>query len=294
LKQRWKTSAAMSQKTSATSDMTRLSLAISTCPNDTFIFDALVNGQIPSRGLEFETRFADIGDLNRLASDGIPDVVKVSYAHLPALLDTYVALTAGGALGFGCGPLLVAKDKSDFERISSPDIAVPGLNTTANFLLNRYFPTIEKKTVLLFSGIVDAVSAGNFDAGLIIHESRFTFRDKGLQEVADLGNLWHQETGLPIPLGCIVARRNLPQKLLLSINTLIAESVAYAFAHPDASEAFVGRHAMELSPDVIRQHIHLYVNDFSLDLKPLGKKAVRTLLKEKLSPESHIFVDDPV
>lgn len=273
--------------------MPSLKLAISTCPNDTFIFDALVNGHIPSRGLRFETRFADIGDLNRLASEGIPDIVKVSYAHLPALLDEYLVLTSGGALGFGCGPLLVARDLRNFQQKKNPHVAVPGLNTTANFLLSRYFPAIGQKTELLFSDIVDSVAAGRFDAGLIIHESRFTYRDKGLTEVADLGNLWHKEAALPIPLGCIVARRSLPKELLLLLNTLVTESVAFAFSHPDASSGFVAQHALELSPDVIRQHIQLYVNDFSLDLNPLGKNAVRTLLKEKISPECHIFVDDP-
>lgn len=273
--------------------MPALTLAISTCPNDTFIFDALVNGRIPSRGLRFETRFADIGDLNRQASEGIPDIVKVSYAHLPVLLNSYVALTSGGALGFGCGPLLVAKDLRNFQQNKNPHVAVPGLNTTANFLLSRYFPAIGKKTELLFSDIVDDVAAGRFDAGLIIHESRFTYREKGLLEIADLGNLWHKETALPIPLGCIMARRSLQKELLLSLNALVTESVAFAFSHPDTSADFVAQHAMELSPDVIRQHIQLYVNDFSLDLKALGKKAVRTLLKEKISPECHIFVDDP-
>ncbi len=273
--------------------MPDLKIAFSTCPNDTFIFDALVNGRIYTPGFKFHPVLADIRELNQMASDKIPDIVKVSYAHIPAILDEYIALTSGGALGFDCGPLLVATNAPSFLQVSDPHTAIPGRNTTANFLLNRYFPYIQKKSEVLFSEIEDGVANGPYHGGLIIHESRFSFQAKGLEQVEDLGTLWHQQTSLPIPLGCIVARRSLPAEILAEINALVRKSLRYAFENPDASAGFVRGNAFSLSPEVIARHIGLYVNEYSLDLGISGKKAVTTLLEGEIPPDCPIFVDEP-
>jgi 1,4-dihydroxy-6-naphthoate synthase len=253
-----------------------LSLGFSPCPNDTFLFHALVHGAVQARGIDFAPRLADVETLNALAREGVLDVTKVSYGAIPYLLEEYVLLRSGGALGRGCGPLLVARaDRpadAPLERI-----AIPGRLTTANLLLRLWRAELPEGEPRVYSEIMPAVARGGADAGLIIHESRFTYPEHGLRAVVDLGEWWEGETGLPIPLGGIVARRALGRARLLEIERAIADSVRHAFAHPGASHAYVAAHAQELRPEVVRQHIALYVNEHSVELDEEGEAAVRML-----------------
>ena len=255
-----------------------LSLGFSPCPNDTFIFDALVHERVES-GLPLRVRLEDVETLNQLARDGILDVSKVSYGVLPDLTADYVLLRSGGALGRGCGPLLVSRRPLGQEELKTARIAIPGRATTANLLLRLFAPAAAEGVEMVYSEIMPAVAAGEVDAGLIIHESRFTYPEHGLVKVADLGEWWEGTTGLPIPLGGIVARRTLGEPMISLIESAIRASVEYAFAHPDASRTYVRAHAQELSDEVTRQHIDLYVNDYSVDLGEHGEKAVRELFR---------------
>ncbi|WP_417012854.1 1,4-dihydroxy-6-naphthoate synthase [Alistipes sp.] len=253
----------------------QLRLRISPCPNDTFMFDALLNGRIPTQGLAFEVGFQDIEELNAgvAAPDG-PDISKISYAVLPAIADRYTLLDSGSALGRGNGQLLVRRrgDRSPIQRV-----AIPGELTTANAMLRRFFPAIVDRTPMLFSEIAAAVAGGAFDAGVLIHEGRFTYERHGLELVADLGALWERQTGLPLPLGAIVARRDLPEEVRRTFDRVLHESIAYAFAHPAVSRPFVREHARELDDEVIDRHIALFVNRHSLSLGEEGRRAVREL-----------------
>lgn len=270
----------------------RITLGFSTCPNDTFIFDALVHYKISNAYFLFDPVMADVEELNRMARTDGPDVIKISYAQLPAVSHRYAALTSGGALGFGCGPLLVARDAAVFAKNTNPLVVIPGEHTTANLLLKRYYPGIVRKEAVLFSAIEDHVALGFADAGLIIHESRFTFREKGLAQVADLGDLWHRETGLPVPLGCIAVKRDLSPALQLQMNEAVRMSVLFALANPEQTMGFVRENAASLSDDVIKQHINLYVNEFSVNLGDRGKQAVRLLLEAQLPAGTPLFVDE--
>lgn len=256
-----------------------LSLGFSPCPNDTFVFHALVHGRVTVPGFGFEPRLADVETLNRMAL-GLEgerlDVTKISYGALPALLDEYVLLRAGGALGRGCGPLLVTRADRAGQRPAR--IAIPGERTTANLLLRLWGPTLPPGTPVVYSEIMPAVARGEFDAGLIIHESRFTYPAHGLVEQVDLGAWWERETGLPIPLGGIVARRALGRSTTRRIDDAIRESVSYAFARPAESAGYVREHAQELNDEVMNQHIALYVNEFSLGVGDEGARAVRELM----------------
>jgi 1,4-dihydroxy-6-naphthoate synthase len=259
--------------------MKPLSIGFSPCPNDTFIFHALVHGLIPSEGLSFQTHLADVEKLNELALDGQLDVTKVSFGALPYLLDEYVLLRSGGAVGRGCGPLIVSRGQISAEDLDgSARIAIPGRLTTANLLLRLFRPDAAAGIVMEYDRIMPAVTAGEIDAGLIIHESRFTFADHGLKKVVDLGEWWEATTGAPIPLGAIVARRALGPTTLL-IERLVRESLEHAFRNPTDSAAFVRAHAQEMSADVTRRHIELYVNEFSLDLGEEGNLAVSELME---------------
>ncbi|MCW2543469.1 MAG: hypothetical protein JWM40_1021 [Frankiales bacterium] len=246
-----------------------LTLAISPCPNDTFAFSALIHGDVD--GPEVEVTFADIDVCNDLAIAHTPDIVKVSYAALPELLDHYALLPTGGALGHGVGPLVLARSAD--TDLAGATIAVPGERTTA-YLLLRLWRSGFQVVVMPFEQIMPAVRDGQVDAGLVIHESRFTYPSYGLVCLQDLGTWWEQETGLPIPLGAIVARRSLD---LQAITTAVRASVQHAFEHPSASAGFVAEHAQEMDPDVCRQHIALYVNEFTVDLGD-GMRAVEALL----------------
>lgn len=257
---------------------TKLSLAYSPCPNDCFIFDALVHGKIDTGDLSFDVQLEDVETLNQNALNGTYDISKLSFAAYARVMHQYIMLRAGSALGFNCGPLLVKKkDKSLAANEEDWKVAIPGELTTANFLLSIAYPKIKKKEILLFSEIEDAVLQGKMDAGLIIHESRFTYQDKGLEKIADLGEFWDKLSGAPIPLGGIVIRRDLPLELQEQVNGLIRKSVEYAFAHPESSMPYVRAHAQEMSEEVMKKHIALYVNAFSIDLGAEGKKAIELL-----------------
>jgi len=257
--------------------MKPLTLGFSPCPNDTFVFHALVHGEADSAHLSFEPRLRDVETLNRLAVAGELDVAKVSYGALPYLIDDYFVLRTGGALGRGCGPLVVARESFDPDRLGEAIIGIPGRMTTANLLLRLFAPTAPPGRELEYRQIMPAVEAGEVEAGLIIHESRFTYRDHGLKQVVDLGAWWEVATGTPVPLGAIVARRELGATVL-EIERLIRRSVEAALKFPERSEPYVRAHAAELSDDVIRQHIELYVNRHTVELGADGESAVHELM----------------
>ena len=257
----------------------KLSLGSSPCPNDCFIFDAIANRRIDLEGLDVAIRMADVEALNKAAFAGDLDVTKLSYHAYAYCADRYVLLDAGSALGRNCGPLLISKRTIASEEVASGGlrIAIPGKYTTANFLLGLAFPAAQNKTELLFSEIEGAVLDGRVDAGLIIHENRFTYTEKGLKKIVDLGEFWEAETGAPIPLGGIVVRRSAPAHVQQAVNRIVRRSVEYAFAHRGASLPYVRAHAQEMSEQVMYRHIDLYVNDFSVDLGPDGRRAVELL-----------------
>ena len=259
-----------------------LTLASSPCPNDCFMFDALVHRRIDLEGLDFDVRLADVEALNKAAFAGDVDVTKLSYHAYAYCARAYVLLDAGSALGRNCGPLLISKRPLSREDVASGAlrIAIPGRYTTANFLLGLAFPAARNRTELLFSDIERAVLDGRFDAGLIIHENRFTYAAKGLKKIVDLGEFWEGETGAPIPLGGIVVRRSLPEAVKQTVNRLVRRSVEYAFAHRSASLPYVREHAQEMSEQVMYQHIDLYVNEYSVDLGPDGRRAVELLFEK--------------
>jgi 1,4-dihydroxy-6-naphthoate synthase len=259
-----------------------LTLAFSPCPNDCFMFDAVVNRRIDLEGLEFDVRLADVEALNKAAFAGELDVTKLSYHAYAHCAGEYVLLDAGSALGRNCGPLLISKRPISGEEVAAGAvrIAIPGKYTTANFLLGLAFPAARDKSELLFSDIEGAVLDGRFAAGLIIHENRFTYADKGLRKIVDLGEFWECETGAPIPLGGIVVRRSLPDRVKQAVNRVVRRSVEYAFAHRAASLPFVREHAQEMSEAVMYQHIDLYVNEYSVDLGPDGRRAVELLFEK--------------
>ncbi|MDR0786601.1 MAG: 1,4-dihydroxy-6-naphthoate synthase [Gemmatimonadota bacterium] len=253
-----------------------LSLGFSPCPNDTFIFHALVHGLIDTGDLAFRTQLADVETLNAMAADGALDVTKVSVGALPWLLEEYVPLRSGGAVGRGCGPLIVAREAFPVEELDGKSVAIPGRMTTANLLFRLLRPAAAPGVEMEYNRIMPAVAGGEVDAGLIIHESRFTYRDHGLTCIVDLGEWWEETTGSPIPLGAIIARRSLGKRIG-EIERMIRSSVEYAFANPTHSSDYVKANAQEMSPEVTRRHIELYVNDFSRDLGPEGELAVREL-----------------
>jgi 1,4-dihydroxy-6-naphthoate synthase len=256
-----------------------LSLGFSPCPNDCFMFDAIVNQRIDLEGLDFSVRLADVEALNQAAFAGDADVTKLSYHAYAYCTGDYVLLDAGSALGRNCGPLLISKRTIAPEEVASGDlrIAIPGKFTTANFLLGLAFPNAQDKTPLLFSEIESALLEDRFDAGLIIHENRFTYAEKGLKKIIDLGEYWEGETGAPIPLGGIVIRRALAGELKRRVDRVLRRSVEYAFAHRAASLDYVRAHAQEMREDVIYRHIDLYVNEYSVDLGAEGRRAVELL-----------------
>jgi len=258
-----------------------LSLGFSPCPNDCFMFDAIVHRRIDMEGLEFSVCMADVEALNKAAFAGEADVTKLSYHAFAHCASTYVLLDAGSALGRNCGPLLVSKRAISKDEVAAGKvrIAIPGKYTTANFLLGLAFPDARDRTELVFSAIEPAVLNGEYDAGLIIHENRFTYEAKGLKKIVDLGEFWESETGKPIPLGGIVANRSLPDEVKQRANRVLRRSVEYAFAHRAASLPFVREHAQEMSEEVMYRHIDLYVNEYSVDLGAEGRRAVELLFE---------------
>lgn len=259
-----------------------LSLNFSPCPNDCFIFDAIVNKRIDLEGLEFEVKLGDVESLNKNAFAGEIDITKLSYHAYAYCTENYVLLDAGSALGRNCGPLLISKRIISKEEVAEGEleIAIPGKYTTANFLLGLAFPKATDKTELVFSEIENAVLSEDFDAGLIIHENRFTYEAKGLKKIIDLGEYWEKTTKSPIPLGGIAIKRSLPDEIKQKVNRIIRKSVEFAFANRKASLPYVREHAQEMSEEVMYKHIDLYVNGFSVDLGKEGRKAVTTLFKK--------------
>lgn len=266
-----------------------LSLAFSPCPNDTFIFDALVNHKIDTEGLEFEVVLEDVQTLNEWAKQSKLDISKISYGVLPLVLDNYLVLNSGGALGKGVGPLLITKEEiPTTNEINNMQIAIPGVNTTAHMLFSMAYPEAKNKTFLVFHEIEEAVLSGKADAGVIIHENRFTYQDKGLTKIKDLGEYWEETIQVPIPLGGIVMKRSFDSTLQKKVDKLIRKSLDYAFAHYPQLTDYVRAHSQEMSEEVMRKHIDLYVNNYSLDLGEDGKKAVEKLLAvyQQLNPET--------
>lgn len=258
----------------------QLTLGFSPCPNDTFIFDALVNKKIDAEGFDFEVVLEDVQTLNTWALEGRLDVSKISYGVLPLIIDKYVMLNSGGALGQGVGPLLIAKNEiKDLSIVDHFSVAVPGVNTTANMLFSFAFPNAKNKKFFVFDRIMDAVLNEEVDAGVIIHESRFTYKDRGLINLMDLGDYWEQQTNAPIPLGGIIIKRSFDRGVQQKLQRLIKRSIQYSLEKYPEISSYVSSHSQELSEDVMRKHIDLYVNDFSMDLKDKGRDAVQKFLE---------------
>ena len=261
----------------------KLSLGFSPCPNDTFIFDALIHHKIDTEGLEFEVFYDDVETLNQKAFRGELDITKLSYHAFAYVADQYVLLDAGSALGFGVGPMLICKNDPEDLHLqltthnSQLKIGIPGKYTTANFLLGLAFPEATNKVELVFSEIEDALLNDKIDVGLIIHENRFTYQNKGLKKIIDLGDYWEKQTGCAIPLGGIVANRKLPLDVQHKINRVLKKSVEFAFANPKSGLDFIRSHAQEMSEEVMYKHIELYVNKYSLDLGEEGRRAIKLL-----------------
>lgn len=254
--------------------MKPLSLHISPCPNDTFAFEALLHGRVDSEGLTFEAAFSDIEELNLGVLGSQPDISKISTSLLPRIYDRYELLDSGSALGRGNGQLLVRR-RGDTSPIRT--VAIPGEHTTANAMLTLFFPELECRVPMLFSDVAQAVAQGVCDAGVLIHEGRFVYERSGLELVADLGALWEARTGLPLPLGAIVASRTLPDEVRRAAERSIARSVRYAVENPTVSRGFVKAHAREMDDTVISKHIALFVNEYTVSLGRAGRRAVARL-----------------
>ncbi len=260
-----------------------LNIAFSPCPNDTFIFDALVHEKIDTRGIRFRYHLEDVETLNQWAFQQKIDITKLSYNAFLHLAQPYALLHSGSALGKGVGPLLIARQPLDLSGASALKIAIPGVQTTANLLLSLALPEAQNKNALVFNQIEDAVLSGEYDAGLIIHENRFTYQSKGLVKLMDLGDWWEQTTQSNIPLGGIVMKRSFPKELITTVDELIRESVSYAWNKYPQLPPFVTENAQEMEESVMRQHIELYVNEYTTDLWASGQKAVETLFQKAIT-----------
>ncbi|MGE6218597.1 menaquinone biosynthesis family protein [Nubsella zeaxanthinifaciens] len=264
-----------------------LTLGFSPCPNDTFIFDALIHGKIDTEGLSFKVFFDDVETLNQKALNGTLDITKLSFHAFAYVAEKYALLDAGSALGFGVGPLLICKKENaesiarqlETEEVSNLKVGIPGKYTTANFLLGVAYSKLTNKQEMVFSAIEDALVNEEIDLGLIIHENRFTYQAKGLHKLMDLGSYWEQFSGCAIPLGGIVVNRNLPIEVQEKVNRLVRKSVEFAFEHPKSAISFIRQHAQAMEEDVMYKHIELYVNKYSVDLGLEGRKAIDTLFQ---------------
>ncbi|MBP6183630.1 MAG: 1,4-dihydroxy-6-naphthoate synthase [Saprospiraceae bacterium] len=261
----------------------QLAIGFSPCPNDTFIFHAMLSGLVEGPKVQWQPHLEDVESLNEHALLGLYPVTKLSYHAYAYASGKYQLLDSGSALGFGCGPLLISKQNMELTDFVHSKVAIPGKLTTAHFLLNLAFPNITDKVFMPFYQIEEAILSGTVDAGVIIHENRFTYAAKGLKLIEDLGAFWEKSTGSPIPLGGIAVRRDLPMKLKLEINTSLAASVRYAHQNPDRSAAYVALHAQEMDPDVRNQHITLYVNHFSENLGIDGRMAIASMYREAVA-----------
>jgi len=254
-------------------------LGFSPCPNDTFIFDAMVHGRIDTEGLEFDYFLADVEELNRRALNSDVDIVKISYHAYAYVAQNYLILDAGSALGHRNGPLLISKRRIGISELPGLKIAIPGKYTTANLLFSIAWPDVVNKTEYLFSNIEDALLKGEVDAGLIIHETRFTYYRRGLHRLADMGEYWETLTGLPIPLGAIVIKRNIPDDIAQKVNRVMRRSLEYAYKDSFASYDFVSGNAREMDSTVMNNHIKLFVNEYTLNLGPKGREAIVELFR---------------
>ncbi len=254
-----------------------LSIGFSPCPNDTFIFDALVNKKLDTGDIHFEPVLEDVQTLNQWAIEGKLDITKLSYGVLPLVLDNYQLLSSGSALGKGVGPLLISKAALQTLNVEDYTIAIPGENTTAHLLFSLKYPLAKKKIFVRYDQVEDFVLQGK-GLGVIIHENRFTYEQKGLNKITDLGDYWEQETKVPIPLGGIVINRKFNKELQQKINSLIRKSLEYAYQNYPELNDYIKNHAQEMSEDVMRKHINLYVNKYSLELGHEGKTAVIKLM----------------
>ena len=275
----------------------KLTLGFSTCPNDTFIFDAMIHQKVDTEGLEFDVVLADVEELNRNAFSGNIDVTKLSYHAYAYIAHNYKLLTSGSALGYKNGPLLISKRKIYRDEVADLKIAIPGKYTTANLLFSIVFPKVKEKKEYLFSEIEEAILDGEVDAGVIIHENRFTFEKKGLKKIIDLGEDWEEKTNNPIPLGGIVIQRKFDVEIQQKVNRVLKRSVEFALANPNSSYRFVKNYAREMNDEVIQKHIGLYVNNFTVDLGETGKNAVKTLYDKAVAEkiiervQTDIFVE---
>jgi 1,4-dihydroxy-6-naphthoate synthase len=276
----------------------KLTLGFSPCPNDTFIFDAMVHGRIDTEGLEFDYFLADVEELNRRALVSEVDITKVSYHAFSHIARDYLILDSGSALGHRNGPLLISRRELGSSDLTDARIAIPGKYTTANLLFSIAWPDAKNKTEYLFSDIPDILLRDEADAGLIIHETRFTYASKGLTRIADLGEFWESLTGMPIPLGAIVIKRNIPVDVALKVNRIIRRSLEYAYKDSFASFRFVSEHATDMDGTVMNNHIKLFVNEYTLNLGIKGREAINRLFKiagdKKVIPSlpQRIFLTD--
>lgn len=255
----------------------RLKIGISPCPNDTYIFEALAQNKIETPNLEFDFEYHDIAILNQKSQANELDIVKISYANYFQVAEDYILLRSGGAMGYGVGPLLISKLQNSIPT-TDQSVAIPGKNTTANFLLQYAFPELKNKTEISFDKIENALLAHEYDLGLVIHESRFTYQKKGLHKILDLGAHWEEKENLPIPLGGIAIRRELATNFGCAISTAIKKSIGWQ-KHQNGLSAFIQSHSQEMETEVMQQHIDLYVNDFSLDIGTSGEKAIAFMQK---------------
>lgn len=256
-----------------------ITLGFSPCPNDTFIFDAMVHGKIDTEGFIFHYDTADVETLNLQAVQRKFDMTKLSFFAYPAVAKNYQLLHSGSALGNNCGPLLISKKVYPLTEVPSLSIAIPGLRTTANFLLSYAFPNAKNKTELVFSEIENALVTERFDAGVIIHENRFTYAQKGLHKILDLGEHWETKTGHPIPLGGIAVKRDFPEETKQALDRIMQRSVSYALQNQEASEDFVTANAQEMQSDVVKKHINLYVNHYTESLGDKGIEAIHFMYR---------------
>ncbi len=254
-------------------------LGFSPCPNDTFIFDALVNNKIDSNGFKFDVRLEDVETLNELAINNQLDFTKISYGVLPLILKNYKVLNSGSALGTGVGPLLISNKPTTFTEVDDCTIAIPGENTTAHMLFTQAFPAARNKVFKRYDEIENFVlQSGDKALGVIIHENRFTYFQRGLHKIVDLGNFWEEKTGYPIPLGGIVGKRSIDQEILRQVDALIKKSIEYSFKHYPLITEYVKMHSQEMEPEIMKKHIDLYVNEYSIDLGRAGKDAIQKVL----------------
>lgn len=276
----------------------RLTFGFSPCPNDTFMFEALANKKIESDGYEFEIIMQDVEKLNQKVINKELDISKISFATYPQIASSYKILSSGSALGINNGPLIISKKKIYPDEVPYIKIAIPGIHTTANLLLSIAYPKANNKFEYLFSDIEEAILSNEADAGVIIHETRFTYQKKGLQKIIDLGEFWYETTNGPLPLGGIVINRNLDKSTQIAVEDFIKKSVQQAMKDPVSTLPFIKNYSDELDEDVISQHISLYVNDYSIKMGKKGQDAIKRLFAEGSKagcfsmPENDIFVSE--